>query len=389
MATIRTSACLTLCCWARGLRAKPSLNRHRCACCRSMTHGPMHLSFSCWRKFLIKMSATLRGFRKACGRLRIPTSGCRPTKREKSGISIVTTARPWQLRRRDPSRCSLEVNNPAARRNTPKHHVAQFRFANVPGKYFMSDSSNNSLQGKIAVVTGAATGLGKQVAIKLVEAGARVAILGRTQEKLDALAKSLGPSALPVVADVADPDQVRSAFEMVDRHFGPVDILVNNAAIYVPFRIEDADDQGLINTISTNLLGAAFCIREATKRMKVKGQGDIINVSSESTRNPFPYLTVYAARKAGLETLSAGLRSELHEYGIRVAVLRVGRMKGLDANASLANWKEGELEQALALWDKTGHNAFTGAGMDTSTVAGAVLNALTLPREANMDVFEV
>ncbi|HXR02735.1 MAG TPA: SDR family oxidoreductase [Pseudomonas sp.] len=253
----------------------------------------------------------------------------------------------------------------------------------------MSDSSNNSLQGKIAVVTGAATGLGKQVAIKLVEAGARVAILGRTQEKLEALAKSLGPSALPVVADVADPDQVRSAFEMVDRHFGPVDILVNNAAIYVPFRIEDADDQGLIDTISTNLIGAAFCIREATKRMKVKGQGDIINVSSESTRNPFPYLTVYAASKAGLETLSAGLRSELHEYGIRVAVLRVGRMKGLDANASLANWKEGELEQALALWDKTGHNAFTGAGMDTSTVAGAVLNALTLPREANMDVFEV
>lgn len=253
----------------------------------------------------------------------------------------------------------------------------------------MSDNSSNQLNGKIAVVTGAATGLGKQVAIKLIAAGARVALVGRTKSKLEALADELGANALAVVADVANPDQVRNAFEMVDRHFGAVDILVNNAAIYVPFRIEDADDQGLMETFAINLLGAAYCIREATKRMKVKGQGDIINVSSESARNPFPYLTVYAASKAGLETLSAGLRTELQEYGIRVAVLRVGRMKGLDANASLANWKEGELEQAIALWEKTGHNAFTGAGMDTSTVAGAVLNALAMPREANMDIFEV
>ena len=217
----------------------------------------------------------------------------------------------------------------------------------------MSDISNNELKGKVAIVTGAATGLGKQVAIKLVAAGARVAILGRTRHKLEALADILGPAAFPVVADVANPDQVRAAFNQVDSHFGPVDILVNNTALYVPFRIEDADDQGLIDTFNTNLLGAAFCIREATQRMKSKGQGDIINVSSESTRNPFPYLTVYAASKGGLETLSAGLRAELHEYGIRVAVLRVGYMKGEDANASLANWKEGELQQALALWDGT------------------------------------
>ena len=253
----------------------------------------------------------------------------------------------------------------------------------------MTDKTNNNLNGKIALVTGAATGLGKQVASQLVAAGAKVALLGRTRHKLEALAAELGAAAYPVVADVADPDQVRAAFAEVDGHFGPLDILVNNAALYVPFRIEDADDQGLIDTFNTNLLGAAFCMREAVKRMKPKGQGDILNVSSESTRNPFPYLTVYAASKGGLETLSAGLRTELGEYGIRVAVLRVGHMKGVDANASLANWKEGELEQAFALWQKTGHASFTGAGVDTSTVAATVLAALTLPREANMDIFEV
>ncbi len=250
-------------------------------------------------------------------------------------------------------------------------------------------SAASPLAGKRALVTGAATGLGKQVATLLVAEGARVALVGRTREKLQQVAATLGPSALPVAADVADPDQVRAAFEEVDNHLGGLDILINNAAVYIPFRIEQASDASLQRIINTNLLGPAYCMREAVPRMKHSGGGDIINVSSESTRNPFPFLTVYAASKGGLETLSAGLRTELREYGIRVALLRAGTMKGADANASLANWTEEQLRDALALWEKTGHNAYSGAGMENSTVARMVIHALSLPREANMELFEV
>ncbi|MDY0069596.1 MAG: SDR family oxidoreductase [Porticoccaceae bacterium] len=247
---------------------------------------------------------------------------------------------------------------------------------------------NPSFTGKRALVTGAATGLGKQVATRLVAAGAKVALLGRTRDRLEALAMGLGPAALPLVADVADPDQVRAAFDRVDEALGGLDILINNAAVYIPFRIEHASDEALERIVRTNLMGPMYCIREAVPRMKHSG-GDILNISSESTRNPFPFLTVYAAAKGGLETLSLGLRTELREYGIRVALLRVGTMKGEDANASLANWTPEQLQDALALWERTGHNAFSGAGMDNDTVAAAVLHALALPREANMDLFEV
>lgn len=248
----------------------------------------------------------------------------------------------------------------------------------------------SALAGKIALVTGAATGLGKQIAAQLVAAGSKVAILGRTLASLEQVADELGAAAFPVVADVANPDQVRQAFAAVDSHFGDIDILINNAATYFPFRIEDASDQHLQTIINTNLLGPAYCVREAVPRMKRRGGGDIINVSSESTRNPFPFLTVYAASKGGLETLSQGLRTELKEYGIRVAVLRTGTLiTTAGNNASLANWTPEQLADALALWEKTGHNSYSGAGMEPATVASTVLHALTLPREANMELFEV
>jgi NAD(P)-dependent dehydrogenase (short-subunit alcohol dehydrogenase family) len=250
-------------------------------------------------------------------------------------------------------------------------------------------SPTRPLAGKYALVTGAATGLGKQVATQLVQEGATVAVLGRTRHKLEELAKDLGSSIVPVPADVSDPDQVGEAFARVEALFGKLDILVNNAAVYIPFRIEQATDEGLQRIVNTNLLGPLYCIRAAVPLMKTAGGGDILNISSESTRNPFPYLTVYAASKGGLETLSAGLRTELREYGIRVGVLRTGSMKGDDANASLVNWTEKQLQEALALWQKTGHAAYTGEGMETATVARMVIHALSLPREALLELAEI
>lgn len=245
------------------------------------------------------------------------------------------------------------------------------------------------LLNKIALVTGAASGLGKQITKQLVSAGAKVAILGRTKDALNKLADELGSAVFPIQADTSNPDQIRHAFTAIDKHFGRLDILVNNAAVYEPFLIENATDEQLQRIISTNFLGIAYCMREAVKRMKPAGTGDIINVSSESARNPFPFLTVYAASKSAVESFSMGQRMELGGFGIRVMILRSGSMAGNDANASAANWTEAQLATAMASWERSGHIAFTGSGLEPATIATAAINALSLPREANTDIIEV
>ncbi|MCY1258383.1 putative oxidoreductase [compost metagenome] len=247
--------------------------------------------------------------------------------------------------------------------------------------------TTSSLQGKVAVVTGGALGLGRQITAQLLEQGARVAILGRTAETLQRAADELGENLLPVVADVADPQQVRQAFSTIVAAFGGVDILVNNAAIYRAFGLDEASDEELQTTFVVNVLGPTYCIREAIPLMRQCGGGDIVNVSSESARAPFPMLAAYAASKGALETLSAGLRNELRADGIRVTVFRSGHMNG--DNTSVLSWPEGRLQRFLEAIELSGHGRFVGAGMAPQTVARALVSAITLPREANVDFFEV
>jgi NAD(P)-dependent dehydrogenase (short-subunit alcohol dehydrogenase family) len=243
------------------------------------------------------------------------------------------------------------------------------------------------LEGKVAVVTGGGVGLGRPVAEQLIGHGARVAIIGRTRSTLDQAAHELGANLLPVVADVSEPDQVRRAFREIDAAFGGVDILVNNAAMYRAYKVDEATDDELQGTFSVNVLGPAYCIREAIPRMRKRGAGDIVNVSSESARNPFPYLSGYAASKCALESLSQGLRNELRADNIRVCVFRSGFMTG--ENANLNSWPEGRLEQFIAAAIASGHLSNAGAGVSPATAASALVSALTLPREANIDVLEL
>lgn len=242
------------------------------------------------------------------------------------------------------------------------------------------------LAGRVAVITGAGTGLGRALAIALAAAGARVALLGRSAATIGAVAARIGPAALPMVCDITDPDQVRAAYAQLVPALGAPDILINNAAVYAPFKFEHASDAQLCATFATNVTGAAFCIRDALPHMRAAGCGDIVNLSSESVRNPFPYLTAYAASKAALESLTLGLRNELRGQGIRVSTLRIGSMTG---NETAQQWPPGMLDDFLAAIHASGHAAYTGAGMAPETVAAVVVNALALPREANLDLIEL
>jgi NAD(P)-dependent dehydrogenase (short-subunit alcohol dehydrogenase family) len=241
------------------------------------------------------------------------------------------------------------------------------------------------LAGRIAVVTGASRGLGGVFARALAAAGARVAALARPSEALDAFAAS-HPKMLTLPCDVRKPADVRRAFQDVAERLGPSDILVNNAALCLLHRVEEMTDADAEREVETNLLGPLWCARAAIPHMRLVGRGDIVNISSESVRLPFPFLSLYAATKAGLETLSEGLRSELRGEGIRVTVLRSGSVAGGEI---ARNWPEGRQAAFFEAIQKSGHAAFAGGSISPETTAQALVNVLGLPAEANVDLIEV
>jgi NAD(P)-dependent dehydrogenase (short-subunit alcohol dehydrogenase family) len=242
------------------------------------------------------------------------------------------------------------------------------------------------LDQKVAVVTGASKGIGRAMARSLVAAGARVALLARPSAALNEAGNELGAAALPVACDVSDPDQVRQAIGRVAEHFGRLDILINNAALCEPHRVAQTSDDRIRAEIGVNLLGPIFCCREAIPHLDRSGNGHIVNVSSESVRMPFPYLAIYGATKGGLETFSAGLRSELLAQRIRVSVLRLGNVGETNI---LDSWPTAVAAEYFAHIRASGHLAMVGPTCTPQSVARALIDILRLPDDVNADLYEV
>ena len=187
----------------------------------------------------------------------------------------------------------------------------------------MNDKSG--LGGKVGVVTGASKGIGAAIARRLWAEGASVALLARSGDLLTALADDLGGDrALAIRCHVGNPDDVRSAFAAIRNRFGSVDVLVNNAGLIEMSLLADASDQSITEIVSTNLLGAIFCSREAIPLIKESGGGHIVNISSRSVDLARPYLSVYSATKGGLEVFTRTLAAELRPDRISVSTIRIG-----------------------------------------------------------------
>ena len=242
------------------------------------------------------------------------------------------------------------------------------------------------LQGRVAVVTGASRGLGMQIAQALAAEGAQVALLARYGDAVAIAAARIGTAAMGIVCDVSDSASVNAAFEQIAARFGRIDILVNNAAVTELHRVEHASDDSIQKEIAVNLMGPIFCIRAAVPHMRSAGGGDIVNISSVSVNMPFPFLTIYAATKAGLETLTAGLRAELDPDGIRVATLRVGHMEGGEISA---HWDPDERAAFFRRIAVSGHAAMGGNRFPPGDAARALVQFLTLPRSISLDLIEI
>jgi meso-butanediol dehydrogenase / (S,S)-butanediol dehydrogenase / diacetyl reductase len=230
------------------------------------------------------------------------------------------------------------------------------------------------LAGKVAVVTGASQGIGASIARSLHDAGAAVALLARSGDKLDALAGELGNRALAVRCDVSDPDSVRSAFAAVGDRFDRLDALVNNAGVIGMSLLADAADDHVTSTVAVNLLGPMWCSRAAVPLLAAGGGGDIVNISSRAVELARPYLSVYAATKGGLETFTRTLAAEVRPQGIRVSSIRVGPTASEPMPAS-----ETDVSQITEEWvARGGPPPETPAPLES--VAEAVLFILSRPR---------
>lgn len=184
-----------------------------------------------------------------------------------------------------------------------------------------------SIDGRVAIVTGASTGIGRGIATELARAGARVAVAARSADKLETLVAEIeaeGGSAAAIPTDVTAEDQVLRLFrETVDR-LGTPAILVNNAGIADATPTDELSLARWREMIDTNLTSAFLCSREAMRLMKPAGGGRIINIGSISAKGPRPNSIAYTASKFGLEGLTRSLALDGRDFGIAASALHPG-----------------------------------------------------------------
>ena len=229
-----------------------------------------------------------------------------------------------------------------------------------------------TLDGRVAIVTGASRGIGEDVAVALAAEGAKVAIAARTEEVRDkrlpgtihTVAEGIraeGGEALAVRMDVRDPESIAAGVDRVVEEWGRADILVNNAAILVPGTIETVQPRHLDLIWQIDLRGPLLLMRACVPHMRTAGGGHIINVSSRAGvfPGPGPYPETrsgggfYALVKAGLERYSQSLAMELQDDGIAVNVLSpLGRIR-TPGNI----WAENDPENPTLEFERAPHMA--------------------------------
>ena len=183
------------------------------------------------------------------------------------------------------------------------------------------------LAGRVAVVTGASSGIGEACAVAFVEKGAKVVLAARRAERLSALVErleTLGGEALAVTTDVTSEADVDNLFAQATRRFGTVDVLINNAGIADSTPVDEMPLELWHRVIETNLTSAFLCSRAAFRAMKGQGHGRIINIGSISARVPRQHSPAYAASKWGLDGLTRSLAIDGREFNIAASIFHPG-----------------------------------------------------------------
>ena len=187
--------------------------------------------------------------------------------------------------------------------------------------------SARPLSGKVALVTGASSGIGEATAVALAEAGAAVAIGARRTDRLDDLTAKLrdgGATVLPLELDVTREDACRAAVARTREELGGLDVLVNNAGVMLLGTIVGADVEDWRRMLTTNVLGLMYMTHAAIEGMIAQGSGDVVNISSVAGRVARKGAGVYNASKWAVNAFSESLRQEVTGRGVRISLVEPG-----------------------------------------------------------------
>ena len=236
---------------------------------------------------------------------------------------------------------------------------------------------------KVAVVTGAGSGIGKAVATAMLKAGYKVALAGRRQELLEKAVQEAGAaanSALVVATDVANPESVRALFAKTKAAFGRLDVLFNNAGVGAPpINMEDLTFEQWKNVVDINLTGVFLCTQEAIKIMKDQTPrgGRIINNGSISAHAPRPNSAPYTATKHAITGLTKSTSLDGRKYDIACSQIDIG-----NAGTEMA------ARMATGVPQANGQIAVEPL-MDVAHVANSVVYMASLPLDANVQFMTV
>ncbi|MGL3209378.1 SDR family oxidoreductase [Bradyrhizobium sp. BR 1433] len=222
------------------------------------------------------------------------------------------------------------------------------------------------LEGKVAAVTGAASGIGLASSAAMLAAGARVVMVDRDAVALQALARKHGDAVVPLVIDLLDPAQCATLLPKVLEKTGQLDILHANAGIYVGGDLVDADTIAIDRMLNLNVNVVMKNVHDVLPHMITRGTGDIIVTSSLAAHFPTPWEPVYASSKWAVNCFVQTVRRQVFKHGIRVGSISPGPV----ISALLADWPPEKLAEAKA----------AGSLLEASEVAEVVMFMLTRPR---------
>jgi ribitol 2-dehydrogenase len=226
------------------------------------------------------------------------------------------------------------------------------------------------LSGKVVLVTGGSSGIGRAMARAVAAEGARVALVGRSAERLDAVAAELGGVALALAADLAKPAEVNRVVAQTTARFGRIDILLPNAGLYIPGDVADGDPDAWDQLLSINVNSVFRLVRAVLPGMIEHGGGHILITSSVSGHQAIHWEPIYSASKHAIQSFVHGLRRQVAKHNIRVGEIAPGVV----------------LNELWGYTDPAAIDAKVEAreGLRSEDVADAVLFMLTRPANVNI-----
>jgi ribitol 2-dehydrogenase len=225
---------------------------------------------------------------------------------------------------------------------------------------------SEALKGKVAVVTGAASGIGLACATAMLEAGAKVFLVDRAGDRLEALTGELGPNAFPLVVDLLDPGSVAGMLPTILERAGQLDIFHANAGAYVGGPVVEGDPDAWDRMLNLNVNACFRTIHAVLPHMVERRTGDVLVTSSVAGFVPVVWEPIYTASKFAVQAFVHTVRRQVAPHGVRVGAVAPGPV----VTALLDDWPKAKMEEALA----------NGSLMPPKEVADAVMFMLTRPR---------